>query len=70
MILRLFPFASFKFSGLFFENRAILWESINYPKLIFKELINMHLWAPTYFQHFQFHLPFFISYNHLVIVFY
>ena len=34
-----------------FENRVILWVSINYPKPILKELFNLQLWSCTFFQH-------------------
>ena len=43
--------ASLKLLGLFFENRVISWVSINHPKSILKELLNVQLWFPTTFQH-------------------
>ena len=51
MILRFVPSASFKFWGVFLENRVILWVFINYSKWILKELFNLQLWSSTFFQH-------------------
>ena len=43
----------------FLETTVIFWVSINHPKPIFKELFNLQLWAPTFFQYGKllFHLP-------------
>ena len=54
-----------------FENRVILWVSINYPKPILKELFNLQLWPCTFNQHVTvlFHLYTFLNFIELFAYF-